>query len=331
MNMSANLKLPHKTLAKTNLSVSSLCLGTNVFGTAVDQASANCLLDKFASLGGNFIDTARSYGDWIPDAPKGASERAIGAWLKGQNRDDFVIATKGGFFDLKVMDYRKRVTPHDIADDLTESLDHLQTDRIDLYWLHADDESQPVQPIIDALIGHQKAGRIRAFGASNWLPPRILEAQAYAKTIGHEGFVACQPFWGLAVPNREVAAVSGYGAYYEDGFAPLHEAGLTMIPYSAQSRGFFAKLAAVGEAGLPEALKGIYLNDVNRKRFAVVKNLAEKHRASINDVALAYMTSQPLPTISIIGASSPAQIVESVRATSLVLSPDELRWLSVVV
>lgn len=89
-------------LAKTDLSVSRLCYGTNMLGTAIDQAGANAILDKFAELGGNFIETARSYGDWIPDAPKGASERAIGAWLKGRNRADFVIATKGGFFDLRV-------------------------------------------------------------------------------------------------------------------------------------------------------------------------------------------------------------------------------------
>lgn len=315
------------TLKNSSLAVSRLCLGTNMFGTAVDQGRANALLDQFAALGGNFIDTARSYGDWIPDAPKGASERAVGAWLKTRRRDDVVIATKGGFFDLKAMDYQKRVTPAHIERDLQESLEHLQIDRIDLYWLHADDEAQPVQPVIDALIGHQKAGRIGWFGASNWSPARIAEAQTYARSVGHDGFLACQPFWGLAVPNREVAAVSGYGAYYEDGFQPLHAGGLTMIPYSAQSRGYFTKLDAVGEDGLPDDLKAIYVNQTNRVRFAALKQVAHERGATLNEVALAALTSQPLVTIPIIGASKPQQIVESVNATRLTLTADELQRL----
>lgn len=89
-------------LKNTDLNVSQLCYGTNQFGTAINQKAADAILDRFALLGGNFVDTARSYGDWIPDAPKGASERTIGAWLKGKKREDFVIATKGGFFDMRV-------------------------------------------------------------------------------------------------------------------------------------------------------------------------------------------------------------------------------------
>ncbi|TWB18416.1 aryl-alcohol dehydrogenase-like predicted oxidoreductase [Nitrospirillum amazonense] len=308
--------------------VSRLCLGTNMFGTAVDQVRANALLDAFAALGGNFIDTARSYGDWIPDAPKGASERAVGAWMKGRRRQDIVLATKGGFFDLKVMDYRKRVNPEDIASDLAESLEHLQTDYIDLYWLHTDDDTQPAGALVDALIEHQQAGRIRQFGASNWSPARLEEARAYAQAIGHDGFIACQPFWGLAVPNREVAAVSGYGPYYEDGFQPVHAAGLAMVPYSGQSRGFFTKLAASGEQGLPDDLKAMYVNEANRHRLAALTRVAEIHGVGLNTAALAYLTSQPHLTVPIIGASKPEQLAESARATALTLSAAELAALA---
>jgi aryl-alcohol dehydrogenase-like predicted oxidoreductase len=101
------------TLNNSDLSVSQLCYGTNMLGTAIDQGRANAILDRFAELGGNFIDTARSYGDWIPDVPAGPSERAIGAWLKRRNRADFVIATKGGLFDMRAGDWRNRCTPED--------------------------------------------------------------------------------------------------------------------------------------------------------------------------------------------------------------------------
>jgi aryl-alcohol dehydrogenase-like predicted oxidoreductase len=320
--------LPTVNLNNTDLVVSAICYGTNMLGTAYDQDASSALLDQFAALGGNFIDTARSYGDWIPDAPAGASERAIGAWLKGKNRADFVIATKGGFFDMRKGDWRPRVTPEDIAIDIAESLSHLGIASIDLYWLHTDNPQAPVGPIVDAVIAAQKAGQIRYFGASNWTPARIEEAQAYAASIGHQGLAAIQPFWGLAVPNAEGAAAAGYGFYYPDGLRTLHESGLTMIPYAGQSRGFFSKLAE-GEDGIRDDVKAMYLNDTNRARFAVVKQLAARHRASINEIVLAYLISQPLQTIPIIGAFRASQLEETVKAAALELSPDELTALEV--
>ena len=255
-------------LPGTDLQVSQLCYGTNMLGTAIDQPGANAILDRFTALGGNFLDTARSYGDWIPDAPAGASERAIGAWLKGKNRDDVVIATKGAQVDMRSGDYRNRVTPEDIASDLAESLDHLGIDTIDLYWLHADNPQAPVGPIMDALFAHQDAGKIRYIGASNWTPERIREANAYAASKGRQGFVASQTFWGLAAPEREASTAQGYQLYYEDGYQDIHAEGVTMIPYSAQSGGYFTKLAAGGEAALPDFLKARYANPVNAKMGA---------------------------------------------------------------
>ncbi|ARS27513.1 aldo/keto reductase [Sphingomonas sp. KC8] len=316
------------TLNHSDLQVSRVCYGTNMFGTAIEQGAADAILDRFVELGGNFLDSARSYGDWIPTAPKGASERAIGDWLKRRGRGDMIIATKGCMVDLRVGDWRNRCTPDDLASDLAESLDHLGLDTIDLYWLHADNPEAPVATIIDALIGHQKAGRIRYFGASNWSPERIAEAQAYARSIGHQGFIAVQPYWGLAKPNAEGQAAQGYGQYYEDGFASVH-GDLTMIPYSSQSRGFFVKIEADGEEGLRGDLKQMYVNDTNRARLKAAQAIAKRHGVSTNDIALAYLVNQPLPTIPILGASSPAQLAESVAAVAIKLSPAELAELSV--
>ena len=319
--------LKHVQLGQTDLSVSTLCLGTNMFGTAYDQAKSNALLDAFVAEGGNFIDTARSYGDWIPDAPKGASERAIGEWLKGQDRTKLVIATKGGFFDMRAGDWRPRITPEDIAADLSESLEHLGIDTIDLYWLHADNPSVAVEVIIDALIGHQKTGRIRYFGASNWAPERIKAAQAYAQSLGHAGFAAVQPFWGLATPNAEGAAAAGYGFYYEDGLSAVHTDALPMIPYAGQSRGVFTKLAHEGEDALRDDLKAMYLNDANRARLPVLTAMAKDKGVSVNDLVLAYLTNQPTQTLPIIGASSVDQLSETIRAAAITLSAAELAGL----
>ncbi|KHS46037.1 aldo/keto reductase [Novosphingobium subterraneum] len=309
------------TLGHTDLTVSRLCYGTNMLGWMLDQGKSNAILDTFAGLGGNFIDTARSYGDWMPDAPVGASERAVGAWLKMQKRDDFVIATKGGFFDMRVGDYRNRVTPDDVAADLAQSLDHLGIDTIDLYFLHMDNPESPVEPIIDALIAHREAGRIRHFAASNWAAERIRAANAYAASIGKEGFVASETFWGLAVPDAAAAAQQGYQHYYEGEYEDLHAGGLPIVAYAAQSGGYFTKLAS-GSVG--EQLAARYANPANERRFAIVQSLAEKHDVSINEIALAYLLSQPNQTIAIFGGSSPEQVRDSAKADALTLTAEEM-------
>ncbi|MCP3733487.1 aldo/keto reductase [Sphingomonas sp. RP10(2022)] len=313
--------LDRVTLANTDLTVSRLCYGTNMLGTAIDQAGAAAILDRFVDLGGNFIDTARSYGDWIPDAPAGASERAVGTWLKGRNRDEFVIATKGGFYDMRVGDYRNRITPADIESDLAQSLDHLGVDAIDLYWLHMDNPEAPVGPIVDTLIAAKAAGRIRWFGASNWTADRVREANAYAQSRGSEGFIAIEPFWGLAKPNEGNAMQQGYQLYFEDYGADLRDAGLAIVPYCGQSRGYFSRLDA-GEA--TDDLKAFYDHPANEGRFAAAKRVAARHGVPVADVVLAYLLNQPGQVIPIFGASSPARVEESVRAASLDLSADEV-------
>lgn len=137
--------MDRKQLPGTDLSVSLLCLGTNLFGTAMDDATAGTLLDRFTELRGNFLDTARSYGDWIPDAPRGASEQTLGRLLGSRNRDYWVLATKGGELDYRAGDFAPRVTPEFIKQDLDARLRALRTDYIDLYWLHRDDVAQPVE------------------------------------------------------------------------------------------------------------------------------------------------------------------------------------------
>jgi aryl-alcohol dehydrogenase-like predicted oxidoreductase len=184
-----------------------------------------------------------------------------------------------------------------------------------------------VGPIVDALLEQHKAGRIRYFGASNWSPERIVEANDYAQSKGKQGFVAAQPFWGLAVPNEENANAQGYLFHYEGRFEKLHAAGLTVIPYAAQSGGYFTKLAEKGEAGVPDGLKSRYDNPANQRRLEAVRAVAGKHGVSINEVVLAYLLSQPFQTVPIFGARTPEQVEDSVKAASLKLTAEELAQL----
>lgn len=316
--------LPKTTLPNTDLSVSTLCYGTNMLGDSIDQGRTDEILDTFVELGGNFLDTARMYGDWNPLNPPGASERAIGAWLKRRQHDGLVIATKGGGMNLRADDWANRCTPGGIAQDLADSLDHLGVESIDLYWLHADNPEAPVEPIIDALIGQQEAGRIRHFAASNWSADRVIAANAYAENIGKPGFVAVQCFWGLAVPDAAAAAQQGYLNYYEGLYEALHAQGMPMVVYGAQSGGYFTKLADGGADALPDGLKARYANPANAGRLAAAQAIAREHGVSLNEVALAYIASQPLITVPIFGGSSPEQVRDSVKAAQVRLSAREL-------
>ena len=147
-------------LPNTDLHVSSLCLGTGDFGSKLDQAASWRLLNEFVDAGGNFIDTANVYGDWIPGT-KSSSEKVIGAWLAEQGRrEQVVVATKGAHPRLESM-HVPRSAPREIIHDIEQSLRHLQTDVIDLYWLHRDDPTRPTGEIVETLAAQVKAGKIR--------------------------------------------------------------------------------------------------------------------------------------------------------------------------
>ena len=174
-------------IPNTSLAVFPICLGAASLGTESNRSDAFALLDAYTAAGGNFIDTARVYSDWIP-GERQRSEKIIGEWISTRNnRTHIVLATKGAHPDLTHP--IPRVTPADIDADLTESLRHLRTEYIDLYWLHRDDPIQPVGPILDTLERHRRAGRIRAYGCSNWSAARITAAAQYATAAGIAGTV----------------------------------------------------------------------------------------------------------------------------------------------
>ncbi|MEM7348407.1 MAG: aldo/keto reductase, partial [Chloroflexota bacterium] len=161
------------------------------------------LLDGIYALGCNTFDTAHVYGT-------GECERTVGRWVRERDlRDEVVIIGKGAHHN----EDRKRVTPFDITADIYDSLARFQFDEIDLYLLHRDDPSVPVEPIIDVLNEHQQAGRIRVFGASNWSQERIQAANAYAEANNLSPFIASSPQFSLAVqhvpPWPDCISISG--------------------------------------------------------------------------------------------------------------------------
>jgi aryl-alcohol dehydrogenase-like predicted oxidoreductase len=311
-------------ISKTSLTPSQICLGAGNFGATIPQTDAFTLLDAFVDLGGNFLDTAHVYANWIPTLPRSISEKTIGAWMKARgNRSRILIGTKGAHPDLATM-HISRLAPADIVQDLNESLDHLQTDTIDLYWLHRDDPTRPVGEIVETLAAQVQAGKIRAFGCSNWSTARMQAALDYAQAHGIQGFVANQPMWSLAQPNPAAFGMPGLAAMDAAMLAFHQQSGWAVIPYTSQARGFFSKVAEKGAARLSERDRQAYWNAENERRSAIVQRLSNEIHATPAQIALAYLLCQPVTTIPVVGCRTLEQLQDSVRAADVKLSSDAI-------
>lgn len=312
--------IPH-----TDLAPSAICLGSSNFGNGIPPADAYRLLDAYVDLGGNFIDTAAVYANWLP-GEKNSSEKTIGRWLaRTGQREKLFIGTKGAHPELAAM-HIPRMSPGEIVADLESSLRNLQTDRIDLYWLHRDDTARPVAEILDTLHGQVMAGTIRYFGASNWRAGRIAEAQAYAASQGITGFVANQMRWSLAAIDPTAVGDPTTVAMDAETYALHKRTGPAAIPYSSQAGGYFQKLAE-GRALSPGQQK-VYDSPENRQRAARVQQLARESGLTVSQIVLAWLTSQPFPTIPIVGCRTVAQVEDSMRAADVQLSSEQVAWLA---
>ena len=309
-------------LPNTDLTVSSICLGTGGFGSSVREPDA--VLSSYIESGGNFIDTAHNYGDWVPDIPRSASERAIGAWMREKrNRDQVVLATKGGHpkFDAPNVG---RLSRELIFEDLNGSLDALQTDRIDLYWLHKDEPSRPIEEIVDSLNLAVRDGKVRYLGASNFAVARIEAANAYAASSGQAGFVADQVLWSAA-PLRVYPYGDPSVGFVDETRWEFHaRTGMAMIPFQSQAFGLFNRMQNGTLEQMNAGFRGFYVADDSQKRFERMQTVMAETGLSITQVVLGYLLGQPFVTVPIIGSQSPEQALDSMMAADVRLTKEQI-------
>lgn len=291
--------------------LSVLVLGTAPFTRATED-SARELLDSWLELGGNVVDCARQYGEPV----WGESEEVLGRWLADRKPDDLVVLTKGAHH---LREGERRVTPEDITDDLTASLGALDVEAVDLYLLHRDDPSARVGPILECLNEHARAGRIRAFGGSNWTTDRLDAVAAYAEANELEPFSCASPGLSLAVQN-EPPWWECVSAHDPESLAWYERTHLPVFAWSAGAGGFFAGVQD------PE-VERVYGTEANCERRRRGEELAREKGATATQVALAWVLHQPFPTFAIIGPRSVEELGESLPALDVKLTPAEVRWL----
>lgn len=301
-------------IGNSDLEVSRLNFGGNVFGWTLDEQQSFEMLDAFTAAGFNFIDTANTYAWWV-NGVGGQSETIIGNWMKARgNRNQLVIATKVG---SQTKDHPIDISRKHILKSVDESLQRLQTDHIDLYYTHFDDGITPVEETMGTYDEIIKAGKVKYIAASNITPKRLQESFDAAEKNGWAKYIALQPHYNL---------VERVG--YENDYAPLVEKyGLTVFPYWALAAGFLTGKYR-SEADLSKSVRGGGVQKyLNEKGLAVLKALDEvaaKHITKQATVALAWLLAQPHIGAPIASATSKAQLDDLFAAVKLKLDPDDL-------
>jgi aryl-alcohol dehydrogenase-like predicted oxidoreductase len=294
--------------------------------SAQEPERSFALLDAVFEMGGNTLDTAHVYAG-------GNSERGIGQWMADRgNREQMVIVSKGCHHNAD----RKRVTPFDLNADLYDSLARLQTDHIDVYLLHRDDPDVPVGPIVEALNEHWQAGRIHAFGGSNWTHQRIEEANEYARTHGLRPFTASSPNYGLAEQVLDPwgpGCVTLSGPQNVEARAWYRANQMPVLAYSSLARGFFSgritpeNLDQMRDT-LDRACQTAYCHEVNLRRLERAMALAAKRGVTVPQIALAYALHSPLDVYPLVGAANGNEYAQNVEALDIALTDAERAWLN---
>jgi aryl-alcohol dehydrogenase-like predicted oxidoreductase len=239
--------------------------------------------------------------------------------LKNRNiRKDVVILDKGAHTPL--------CDPENLTKQLLESLSRFQTDYVDIYMMHRDNPGVPVGEFIDVLNEHKHAGRIRAFGGSNWTVERIEQANAYAKKKGLEGFSAVSN--NLSLARLVNPPWEGSLSASEPEFrAWLRKTQMPIISWSSQAHGFFAEKAGPGD-GSGSGIASCWQSDDNLRRKERARELARKKNVLPVNIALAYVLCQPFPTFAIVGPRTLEETRSCLPGLQVELTPEELKWLN---
>jgi aryl-alcohol dehydrogenase-like predicted oxidoreductase len=299
-------------LGRTDLDVCELCLGGNVFGWTADEARSRDVLDAYAAAGGNFIDTANSYL-----IEHGRSETIIGRWTADRgNRDEIVLATKVGGGRGAVRNLRAET----IEREARASLERLQTDRIDLYYAHFDDEKTPLDETLHAFDELERAGKVRHTAVSNYSAKRLRDALETADRLGVRGYVALQTHYNLM--ERPL---------FEDELRDLAaDRGLGVLPYFGLARGFLTGKYRAGErVDSPRAAKAsAYVGEKGDRVLGALGEVAQEHDVPVAAVALRWLADQPTVVAPIASARNVEQLAELVPMTDLVLTNEQRQRLT---
>jgi aryl-alcohol dehydrogenase-like predicted oxidoreductase len=304
------------TIPESDLVVHELCLGSNIFGGNATEAESHLVMDAYRSHGGNFIDTADMYNQWVEGHIGGESETVIGNWMASRgNRSEMVIATK-----VAKMDRRRGLSAANIIAACEDSLNRLQTDYIDLYYSHEDDATVSLEETLGAYAQLIAQGKVRYIAASNFTATRLRESIAFSEVNNLPAYIAVQDLYNLV--DRKT--------YETDLAATVADLGISNIPFYGIARGFLSGKYRPGvtevdskrAAGARE-----YATDQNYAVLSAMDEISTAHNgAPLSAIALAWLRSQPTVSVPIASARTVPQLEEIVQVVEL--TPTEVETLN---
>ena len=307
--------MQNRQLGTSSLEVSPLCFGCNVFGWTADEEMSFRLLDGWLDAGFNFYDTADVYSRWHDGNEGGESETIMGKWLASRGgRDKIVLATK---FGMDMGDGKVGLSPEYMVRAVEDSLRRLQTDYIDLYQSHKDDENTPVDATLEAYAKLIEQGKVREIGASNFSATRIKEALDASKTKGLPRYQSLQPLYSLVERDtfegdlEDLCAAENVGVI---GFYSLASGFLTGK--------YRSKADMEGRIRAPRVEK--YVTEDGFRVLDALDAVAKKHNAKMGQVALAWLMARPSVTSPIASATNMDQLVELTATVALSLDADDI-------
>lgn len=303
-------------LPKTEIDVHPLYLGGNVFGWTADREQSFAVLDAYVGAGGNFIDTADVYSEWVPGHAGGESETILGEWMRLRgNRQQIVLATK-----VAKLSTRRGLRGANIRAALDDSLRRLQTDYVDLYYAHEDDPSVPMEETLQAFADVIAAGKVRHIVASQFTAPRLAEAMRVAREMGVPGYIGLQTHYNLMERG------------YESGLQQVClDEGIACYPFYGLARGFLSGKYQQGvavQSARAAAVLDAYDNERGWTMVSVLGGIAARHGVSASAVALEWLRQQPGVIAPLASARTVTQLREIMQG--VVLEDEDLALLSAI-
>lgn len=297
-------------LGKTDLQIHPLCLGGNVFGWSATAKESELVLDAYCDAGGNFIDSADRYSEWLEGNVGGESETIIGDWMKSRgNRAEIIVATK-----VAKLTTRPGLAAANIAGAAEDSLRRLGTDYIDIYYAHHDDDSVPLEESLTAFHKLVTSGKVRYIAASNYTADRLAQALKISRDLGISEYLILQPHYNAIVRDEYEGALLAL-AVKED---------VAVLPYFALAAGFLTgkyqpgvDVESVRAEDMPE-----YMNERGWAILKALTDIAAQHNAPIPATALAWLRAQPGIAAPIASARTPEQLAQLLPIVEL--SPEQI-------
>ena len=297
---------------RDGITFSQIGLGTGRFGTRVAEEDAFRMLDYYFEHGGNVLDTARNYYEWVENG-HGKSEECLGKWMgERNNRSNICLVTKGGVKNNGNI-WEINLSEKKLTEEIKQSMDALRTDYIDVYLLHRDEMDRPVEEIVETMQQLRELGKVKLLGVANWKYERIHKANKYAQLHGMEPFKVIQTWWSLAEYKKEMWNDNTTTHMDSQTYDYLLENSYIGMAYTSQCKGYFQKAIQAGRDNLDSFLRERIETENNIKILNYIKKYCDRMKISPTAVVCGYITNNPVSGIALVSTSNMEQLADIMR------------------